>query len=68
MADFVFKIQPNIILGSYTTSRLGQYALEYGNKFMLFLDPILKENGTAEKVIQSLTDRKVDFFIYFKLI
>lgn len=64
MADFVFKIQPNIILGSYTTSRLGQYALEYGNKFMLFLDPILKENGTAEKVIQSLTDRKVDFFIY----
>lgn len=64
MADFVFKIQPNIILGSYTTSRLGQYALEYGNKFMLILDPILKENGTAEKIIKSLTDRKVDFFIY----
>lgn len=64
MADFVFKIQPNIILGSYTTSRLGQYALEYGSKFMLFIDPILKENGTAEKIIQSLTDRNVDFFVY----
>ncbi len=64
MADFVFKIQPNIILGAYTTARLGQYVKEFGNKFMLIIDPILKQVGVAEKVTNSLSDRKIDFFTY----
>ena len=64
MSDFIFKIQPNIVLGSYTTSRLGQYIKDYGSKFMVIIDPILKQVGNAEKVTKSLEDRKIDFFTF----
>lgn len=64
MADFVFKISPNIILGSYSASRIGQFIQEWGKKFMVIMDPILQECGIAAKIKQSLTDRKVDFFVY----
>ena len=64
MADFIFKISPNIVLGSYTASRLGQQVQEYGNRFMLIMDPILKENGNSQKITQSLSARQVDFFVF----
>lgn len=64
LADLIFKISPNIILGSYVTSRLGQYAGEWGSKFMLIVDPILKESNTSQKVSQALSDRKIDFFTF----
>src|SRR5574344_2186830 len=64
MGDFVFRIQPNIVLGSYTTSRLGQFARDYGSRYMVILDPILKEVGASAKILQSLTDRKIDFFTF----
>lgn len=64
MADFIFRVSPNIILGSYTVTRLGQFACEYGKKYMVILDPMLKEVGSSEKVLQPLVDRKLDFFIF----
>ena len=67
MADFTFRISPNIILGSYTTSRLGEFALQYGKRFMLILDPILKEVKSNDKITQSLKDRNIDFFVFDEL-
>lgn len=64
MADFIFRLQPNIVLGSYTTSRLGQFARDYGSRYMVIIDPVLKEVGSSTKILQSLTDRKVDFFTF----
>ncbi|MDE6719623.1 MAG: iron-containing alcohol dehydrogenase, partial [Treponemataceae bacterium] len=64
MADFFFRVSPNIVLGSYTVSRLGYYASEMGTKFMVVLDPILRDVGLAEKVIKSLDDHKVEFFTF----
>ena len=64
MADFIFRISPNIVLGSYSASRLGQFVQEWGTKFMVLMDPILTECGIAAKIKQSLTDRKVDFFVF----
>lgn len=64
MADLIFKISPDIILGSYTLTRLGQYAKNLGSKFMIIMDPILKDFNLAEKITQPLTDSKIDFFIY----
>ena len=64
MADFIFRIQPNIVLGSYTSSRLGQFTKDYGSRFMVIMDPILNELGTAEKIIQSLADRKIEHFVF----
>ncbi len=64
MSDFIFKIQPNIVLGSYTTSRLGQFIRDWGSKFMVIMDPVLKQVGNSEKITQSLEDRKIDFFTF----
>lgn len=64
MADLTFRISPNIVLGSYTTGRLGQFALAWGQKYMLIIDPVLKEVGTTEKITASLTERGIDFFIF----
>lgn len=64
MSDFIFKLQPNIVLGSYTSTRLGQFSKEIGTKFMLILDPLLKQMGASDKLIQSLDDRQIDYFLF----
>lgn len=64
MADLIFKISPNIVLGSYTLTRLGQYVRNFGSRFMIILDPILKDFNIAEKITQPLAERKIDFFVY----
>lgn len=64
MADFNFRISPNIVLGSYTSTRLGQYAQEYGKKFMIIFDPVLKESGTSQKILKSIQDRGLDYFTF----
>lgn len=64
MADFIFKISPNIILSSYGYARLGQYAKDYGSKFIVIIDPLMKEFSIADKITQSLTDRKIEFFVF----
>lgn len=67
MNDFIFRINPNIVLGSYTVSRVGQQVMEWGTRFMVIMDPILNELNVAEKVTQSLTDRKVEYFVFSEL-
>ncbi len=64
MADFVFKISPNVILGSYTSSRLGQFAKDWGTRFMVLVDPVLAEFGITEKITSALQERNLDFFVY----
>lgn len=67
MSDFVFRINPNIVLGPYTVSRLGQQVREWGSRFMVILDPFLNEAKLAEQVLQSLIDRKVESFVFAEL-
>lgn len=67
MSDFAFRVSPDIIIASYSASRLGQFASEYGNRFMVVMDPVLRAVGLAEKITQSLSDRKVDYFIFEEL-
>lgn len=64
MADFIFKISPNIVLGSYAITRIGQYAQELGSKFMVIIDPMLKEIGISDKIFQPLDEHKIDYFIF----
>lgn len=64
MADFVFKISPNVVLGTYAANRLGQHALEYGEKFIVIMDPALKESDTAGKITDALKERGIDFFVF----
>lgn len=64
MPDFIFKIPQNIVLGSYTATRIGEYIKPWGNKFMLILDPTLRQVSTIDKIVQPLADRKIDFFSF----
>ena len=67
MSDFVFRITPNIILGSYTLSRLGQLVQEWGTRFMVIIDPVLNEMKVQDKVVQTLNDRKIENFVFNEL-
>ncbi len=64
MADFNFKISPNITLGSYAVGRLGQLVRDWGSRYMVILDPMLQDVGLDKKIKQSLDDRKIDYFIF----
>lgn len=64
MSDFIFKIPQNIILGSYTATRIGEYIKPWGTKFMLILDPTLRQVSTIDKIVQPLSERKIDFFTF----
>lgn len=67
MADLNFRIAPNIMLGSYMTSRIGECLQAYGTKFMLIIDPVLKSLGTTPRIKQSLVDHKLDCFVFDSL-
>ncbi|EID84908.1 Alcohol dehydrogenase, class IV [Treponema sp. JC4] len=67
MSDFVFRINPNIIIGDYTVSRLGQQVREWGTRFFVVLDPILREVKLAEKVQQALSEHKIETIVYSEL-
>lgn len=64
MADFIFRVSPNVVIAPYSASRLGQFACEFGKRFMLVLDPVLRAVGIADKITQSLDDRNIDYFIF----
>lgn len=64
MADLIFKISPNIILGSYTTTRLAQYVKPFGTRFLLIMDPDLKEFKIHEKISQALSERQIEFILF----
>ena len=64
MADFVFRMSPNVILGSYTTTRLGQLVREWGTRYLVIMDPILSEVNQSEKIIQTLNERKIENFTF----
>lgn len=67
MSDFVFRINPNIIIGSYTVSRLGQQVREWGTRFFIVMDPIMRELKLSEKILQSLNEHKVETIVYSEL-
>lgn len=64
MTDWNFRISPNITLGSFTATRLGQQVKEFGKRFMLIFDPVLKDFGMYDKITSPLVERKVDYFIF----
>lgn len=67
MADLSFKVSPNIILGSYTASRIGQPVVKIGTRFMVISDPILRETGTLDKITKALDDKKIEYFVFDEL-
>jgi len=64
MADFVFRISPNVILGPYTMARLAQIVSAWGKNFMLLADPVLKEYAVIEKAVMALEEKGVEVFVF----
>lgn len=67
MADLAFRINPNIILGPYTISRLGAQVHDWGTRYMVIMDPMLNEAQLASQIMQSLIDRKIESFVFAEL-
>ena len=67
MADLIFKISPNIVMGTYTASRVGQFAKDWGKRYMVIMDPVLKESGNTNCILESLAARKVEYFVFAML-
>lgn len=67
MADFVFRVSPNVIIASYAASRLGQFSQEFGKRFMLVMDPVLRAVGAADKIINPLSEHDIDYFVFDEL-
>ena len=64
MTDFIFRIQPNIMLGTHIISRVGQSILDYGSKFMLLCDPVLRDVDLIDKVVDSLEEKQISLFVF----
>ncbi|MBR5867611.1 MAG: iron-containing alcohol dehydrogenase [Spirochaetaceae bacterium] len=64
MADLFFKISPNIVMGTYTASRVGQFAKDWGKRYMVVMDPVLKESGNTNSILESLAARNVEYFVF----
>ena len=67
MTDLIFKISPNILLGPYTVSRITQQVKDFGSRFMVVMDPLLKEVNLAENILQPLAERKIEYFVFDEL-
>lgn len=62
MADFIFRVSPNIVLGEYTSSRLADYTKE-GVRYIVVMDPVLKDAGVSDKLLTCLNDKGVNYFV-----
>ncbi|MDY4707740.1 MAG: iron-containing alcohol dehydrogenase [Candidatus Treponema excrementipullorum] len=67
MADLNFTISPNIILGAYASFRLGLAAKNWGNRYMVIVDPILKEIAKLDTIFNSLTTRGVNYIVFDRI-
>ena len=67
MADLNFTISPNIILGAYASFRLGLVAKNWGNRYMVIVDPILKEIAKLDTIFNSLTTRGVNYIVFDRI-
>ncbi|MDE5899513.1 MAG: iron-containing alcohol dehydrogenase [Treponemataceae bacterium] len=67
MTDLVFKISQHIVLGPYTITRLLQLAKGQGARFMIIMDPVLKEVSLQEKILQPLKEKGAEYFIFDNL-
>ncbi|PIE98835.1 MAG: alcohol dehydrogenase [Treponema sp.] len=64
MADFNFKLSPEIILGNYSLARLGEKISPFGSNFMLITTHILKEAGVIDKITKVLDERGISLFVF----
>ncbi|AGT43003.1 iron-containing alcohol dehydrogenase [Treponema pedis] len=64
MADFVFRLSPNIILGNYSLARIGEEAVKFGNNFMFVADPFFEDLGLIEKIKNALEEKHISLFTF----
>lgn len=64
MSDLFFRISPNIVLGSHMITRLGSFLSDLGKRWVIVLDPALRETNVLDTVLYSLNDKKIKYFIF----
>ena len=52
------------MLGSYSITKIGSEAAQFGKKFLFVVDPILHETGIAKKIIDALEQQGISVLVF----
>ena len=64
MSNFTFQLTSNIILGSYSITKIGAEAAQFGKKFLFVVDPLLHETGISKQIIAALEARGISVLVF----
>jgi alcohol dehydrogenase len=64
MSDIIFKLDPKIVIGPETVSRIGTFCAIYGERVILVTEQILYENKVIDRIVQILEDAKIEAIIF----
>ncbi|HIW35500.1 MAG TPA: iron-containing alcohol dehydrogenase [Candidatus Treponema faecavium] len=64
MADLCFELSPRIVVSSYGVSRLGAFLSDLGKRWIVVLDPSLRETNIVKTVQYSLDNAELHYFIF----
>ena len=64
MADIIFKLDPEIIIGTDTINRVGLICNTFGSRVLLATEPVLYENRGIERLVRILGDSGVETSVF----
>ncbi|MEJ5189279.1 MAG: iron-containing alcohol dehydrogenase, partial [Breznakiellaceae bacterium] len=64
MVDFVFKLDPKVIIGTDTINWISKVIEPYGNRVMVVTEPVLYENNVIDRVSQVLSEANIEFIVF----
>jgi alcohol dehydrogenase len=64
MADILFKLEPEIIIGQDTINRAGSICGSHGNRALVVTEPVLYENSKIERLTAVLEDAGIEAIIF----
>jgi alcohol dehydrogenase len=64
MADILFKLEPEIIIGQDTINRAGSICSAHGSRALVVTEPVLYENNKIERLNAVLDDAGIEAIIF----
>jgi alcohol dehydrogenase len=64
MNDIIFKLEPEIIIGTDTVNRAGFICNAYGGRVLIATEQVLYETKTIERLIAILSDSSVEAIVF----
>ncbi|MDR1566466.1 MAG: iron-containing alcohol dehydrogenase [Treponema sp.] len=64
MADIVYKLDPEIIIGQDTVNRVGSICSAFGNRVLVVTEQVLYEHNAIERLTTVLADAGVEAIVF----